>query len=326
MLKEARFYEPRKNSAVKCMLCPHECLINESKNGICLIRKNIKGKLFQTAYGELSSFAIDPIEKKPLYHFHPSSSILSIGTNGCNFRCDFCQNWHISTLQTPRQEASPAELAEKAKEAGCVGIAFTYNEPLIWYEFVSDCAAEFKKQGLKNVIVSNGYINQSPLKELIPLIDAANIDLKGFTESFYKDVTGGLEPVNNTIKTLYKSGVLVEVTNLVIPGRNDNEQDFDAMCGWLASISRDIPLHLSAYFPAYKSKERPTDPETIINMKKIAEKHLNYVYAGNLRHEKNDSFCPHCKALLVKRSGYKVESYLKTNRCTECGKQLYFCV
>ncbi|WP_241653980.1 AmmeMemoRadiSam system radical SAM enzyme [Geovibrio thiophilus] len=301
-------------------------MINNGKHGICLIRKNINGKLFQTAYGEISALALDPIEKKPLYHFHPGSSVLSIGTNGCNFRCDFCQNWHISTAETPRQKTTAAELLKMAEQSESIGIAFTYNEPTIWYEFVSDCAADFKKQGLKNVIVSNGYINKEPLRELIPLIDAANIDLKGFTEGFYKETLGSLEPVKNTIRTLYESGVSVEVTNLIIPTKNDDEETFLSMCGWLASVSPDIPLHLSAYFPAYKSAILPTEPETVIKMKEIAEKHLNYVYAGNLRHEKNDSLCPHCKAVLVKRNGYEVKSYLKTNRCPECGKQLYFCV
>lgn len=326
MLKEARFYEPRENSSVRCVLCPHECLISNGKSGICLIRKNINGRLFQTAYGELAALGVDPVEKKPLYHFHPGSSILSIGTNGCNFRCDFCQNWHISTAETPRKQTTPAELAAEAVQTDSTGIAFTYNEPTIWYEFVYDCAAEFKKQGLKNVIVSNGYINEAPLAELIPLIDAANIDLKGFTEKFYKETLGSLEPVKRTITALYESGVSVEVTNLLIPGKNDDEQDFESMCRWLASVSPDIPLHISAYFPAYKSTIRPTEPETVIRMKKTAEKHLRYVYAGNIKNENNSSLCPHCKTVLVRRSGYEVKSFLKTNRCPGCGKQLYFCV
>ncbi len=326
MLKEARFYELRENSAVKCVLCPHECLINNGKSGICLIRKNKDGKLFQTAYGELAALAVDPVEKKPLYHFYPDSLILSIGTNGCNFRCNFCQNWHISTAETPRQQTTPQELILKAKQARSIGIAFTYNEPTIWYEFVYDCAAEFRKHGLKNVIVSNGYINEEPLRELLPLIDAANIDLKGFTEGFYRETHGSLEPVKRTVRILYESGTSVELTNLIIPGKNDDEQVFESMCGWIASVSPDIPLHLSAYFPAYKSTIPPTDPETVLRLKKIAEKHLRYVYAGNLRNEKNDSLCPYCKAVLVKRSGYKTQSYLNTDRCPECGKQLYFCV
>lgn len=324
MQKEARFYEPLENKVIRCGLCPHFCVIREGAKGLCLIRKNINGRLIASAYGEVSALAVDPIEKKPLYHFHPASRILSIGSNGCNLRCDFCQNWHISMNETRREQFTPSELVREAVEAGSIGIAYTYNEPLINYEFVYDCAAEFRRQGLKNVLVTNGFINSEPLTELLPLIDAANIDLKGFTEEFYREVGGRLDTVKASIKAFFEAGICTEVTNLVIPTKNDDEETFTDMCRWIASISRDIPLHISAYFPAYKSTLPPCRPETVIKLAEIAESHLNYVYTGNLKTAENDSLCPYCKAVVVKRNAYGVKYLHKQPRCNECEKPLYF--
>jgi pyruvate formate lyase activating enzyme len=325
MKKEARFYEARADKTVKCVLCPNFCEIKDGKKGICLIRKNSDGTLFQTAYGETTGASVDPIEKKPLYHFYPGSRILSIGTNGCNFRCPFCQNWHISTQETARQEVTPQELPDAAESKRSIGIAYTYNEPFIWYEFVYDCAKLFRTNGLKNVFVSNGYVNPEPLAEMLPLMDAANIDLKGFTEDFYKQVRGSLAPVIKTIEALAASSVHLELTNLVIPGLNDDEAVFEDMCRFISSLSKDIPLHISRYFPSYKLNIPATPIGTIEKFQDIALSHLNYVYTGNTGTE-NDSVCPHCSAVLVKRSGYGVQSFLKTGRCPKCEKQLPFYV
>lgn len=324
MLKEARFYKKRVDTdAVQCLLCPHFCFILNGEQGRCIIRKNIEGTLYSSVYAEVSSIAVDPVEKKPLYHFYPTKNILSVGTNGCNFTCDFCQNWHISTRETQRKEFTPDMLIAEALRTDSIGIAFTYNEPLVWYEFLYDCAKEFKKVGLKTAIVSNGYINQEPLLELIPFLDAANIDLKGFNDSFYKKIGGSLSPVKKTIETLYKSGICVEVTNLLIPTLNDNEEEYELMCKWLSGVSDEIPFHISAYFPSFKASEPPASLNELLKFKKIAKKYLKYVYTGNIR-EENDSFCPHCNNLLVSRNGFFVKSNIQSNRCNKCGNQLYF--
>jgi pyruvate formate lyase activating enzyme len=189
----AKYWQPKDNKKVQCMLCPHNCVIKEDKAGLCIIRKNVDGVLQQTAYGQICSSAMDPIEKKPLYHFYPGSKILSVGTNGCNMQCSYCQNWQISTRETNRMDTSPERLVTIAQENNSIGIAYTYNEPLVWYEFVLDCAKEFRKAGLKNVLVSNGQINPEPLAELAPYIDAANIDLKAFNPEFYKSESGDFQ-------------------------------------------------------------------------------------------------------------------------------------
>jgi len=326
MRREARFYEKLEDKKIRCGLCHHRCVVKDGHSGICKIRVNDGGTFFQNAYGELSALAVDPIEKKPLYHFYPSSKILSIGTNGCNLSCKFCQNWSISTQETNRDKATPFDLLKMAKEQKSIGIAYTYNEPMIWYEFVYDCAKVFKDAGLKNVLVTNGHINPEPLKELLPLIDAANIDLKGFTEEFYKWVGGDLETVKNTIITTYESGTLTELTNLIVTDKNDNIEDFKNMCEWIAGISKDIPLHISRYFPGHEYEAPATTPETLDAFYEEAKKHLNYVYVGNFRKEgAEDSYCPHCGELLVQRSGFLAMKIIRDNRCTRCGKELYFC-
>lgn len=319
----ARHWEKAGSGKVRCLLCPHRCLIADGKSGICLIRKNIDGELFQTAYGEVCSIGIDPIEKKPLYHFHPGSQILSAGTNGCNMRCDFCQNWQISTQETARQKTTPNKLLNISKDNESIGIAYTYNEPTIWYEFVYDCAEVFKKAGQKNVMVTNGQINPEPLAELLPLIDAMNIDLKGFTEKFYKDEKGFLSAVLNTIETACAGGVHVEITNLLIPDQNDDPDTFDKMCRYISGISRDIPLHISRYFPMHKSNHRVTDEKTLMSFYKAAGQHLNYVYLGNIYLDHtSDTFCPVCKTKIIERTGYTTKCITDKNICPNCNTQL----
>ena len=322
MEKEALYYEKKDDNRVGCMLCPHKCTIGEGKSGVCGVRMNRGGTLFTTIYGETSSVAMDPIEKKPLYHFYPGSSILSVGTVGCSFRCGFCQNYHISQNPShPTQYYAPQDVVRIAGENGSVGLAYTYSEPLIWYEWVIDSCRLGQKKGLKNVFVTNGYINPKPLKELLPFTDAFNIDLKSFNDEFYRKHTGGrLKPVLDTIEKISKRhGIVLEVTTLVIPGHNDSDEEIKRLTEWLSSLSPDIPYHLSAYYPMYKFSEPPTPVETLQRLKRIAEKRLRYVYLGNVSGESNSN-CANCGSVLVRRIGYrvKVENY-KNGMCTSCG-------
>lgn len=273
---------------IQCGICPHRCSIEEGHTGFCGARGNIGGKVTAINYGKITSIALDPIEKKPLYRFMPGSRILSVGSYGCNLRCPFCQNCGISMADENSAETvfvTPEELAEKAATLvprGNIGVAYTYNEPLIGYEYVMDCARLVRAGGLKNVLVTNGYICQEPLMDILPLIDAMNIDLKGYTEAFYKKLGGDLETVKNTIACAFKN-CHVEVTTLVIPGENDGDGDMEALSAWLAGVSPDIPLHLSRFFPRYRYADRkPTPPEILYRLRDIASKRLKHVYLGNI--------------------------------------------
>ena len=270
-----------------CEICPHHCALEEGQTGLCRARRNIGGRVVCDNYGKVTSLSLDPIEKKPLRRFYPGTKILSVGSYGCNLCCPFCQNSAISMADGEHArivEVSPEGLAEKAEELvvrGNIGIAYTYNEPLVGYEFVRDCAALVKARGLKNVAVTNGCICEEPLKELLPLIDAMNIDLKGFTGRFYKMVGGDLNTVTRTIERSAQS-CHVEVTTLVIPGENDSEEEMDALSGWLASVDAEIPLHVTRFFPCFKMDDRgPTPVETVYRLAEIARGHLRYVYEGN---------------------------------------------
>ena len=274
-------------SKVICKICPHQCHIDENKIGFCRARSNKKGVITAINYGLITSISMDPIEKKPLYRFFPGSQILSVGSFGCNLRCSFCQNYQISMagikdIQT--RKVSPQELVSQAlelKDQGNIGIAYTYNEPLVGYEYVRDCAVLAREKGLKNVLVTNGYVCAEPLKEILPYIDALNIDLKGFTEEFYHKVSGDLETVKRSIK-LASENNHIEVTTLIIPGENDSEDEIRRMSQWLASIRPDIPLHLSRFFPCYKMTDRnPTEVASVYALAEIARESLDYVYVGN---------------------------------------------
>lgn len=283
MKKEALWYEKLDNDIVHCHLCPHNCKIVEDKSGICKVRQNNKGTLYSLNYKKATSIAMDPMEKKPLYHFHPGKYILSIGTYGCNFRCGFCQNHEISQNTLGGQTLDIDELIKICKsKPNCVGIAYTYNEPTIWYEFVLECAKKFKEANLANVLVTNGYINIEPLKELLPYIDAMNIDLKSMNDEFYKEICGGrLEPIKNTIKEAIEN-CHVEITSLIIPTKNDSPKNMEELSKWIASLNPDTPLHLSRYYPAYKMQIPPTDPMTLLELKDVALQHLKHVYIGNV--------------------------------------------
>jgi len=322
---EARYYEKLKDGRVKCLLCPHKCIIAEGKTGYCRVRRNVEGTLYTEIYGRVSSIAMDPIEKKPLYHFFPGSDILSIGTVGCSFRCQFCQNYTISQEPDhPTDYYSPVELVSLAHRYKSIGVAYTYTEPLIWFEYVYDCSKLAREKGLKNVFVTNGYINPEPLEELIPVSDAYNIDLKSFSEDFYRKLTGGtLKPVLETIERIgSEQRIMLEVTTLVIPGYNDSDDEIRMIAGFLASINDKISYHLSAYYPMYKFTAPPTSYSTLSRLKKIAEEKLPYVYLGNVGGDSN-TYCPNCHALLIERVGYRVRIVSFDNgRCSECGEEV----
>ncbi len=289
-MKEAEFYLPISDSkTVKCDLCPHNCRINSGESGLCGVRINHNGVLIASSYGEISSLALDPIEKKPLKHFHPGSMILSVGSAGCNLACPFCQNHNISKEPFEKVRTNfvrSDNLVRKAIDLmpeGNIGIAYTYNEPLIWYEYVIDTARLAKKAGLMNVLVTNGYINKKPLHELLPFIDAMNIDLKSFSHEFYRKVlAGGLDEVKETI-CISKKKCHVEISTLVIPGKNDSYEEIEEMAKFIAYVSPDIPLHLTRFFPQYKWSDMESTPiETLNSLALIAKKYLKYVYIGNV--------------------------------------------
>jgi len=283
--KIADHWDKLDNNRVKCGLCPHFCTIEAKKTGKCGVRENREGSLIAASYGCVTSIALDPIEKKPLYNFYPGKKIVSIGSYGCNLKCQFCQNYGISMeyhgmkteIMTPELVAQVAQLSIKD---GNVGVAYTYNEPLIGYEFVKDCSILIRKEGLANVLVTNGYINNEPLKELLQHIDALNIDIKGNNNRTYSKLGGTLEPVKNTIEIANKV-CHVEVTTLVVPNENDNE--IEEIAKWLSEINPSIPYHLSRFFPRYKySESAATPPELMYKLKERAEKYLETVYLGNM--------------------------------------------
>jgi pyruvate formate lyase activating enzyme len=325
MEKQAIYFISIENKKVKCTLCPHNCVIKNEEIGICRVRKNKNGTLISLNFSYLSSIHTDPIEKKPMYHFYPGKMILSIGSVGCNLRCDFCQNSSISQIGVEEfnkgQYTSVNYIVNEAKRTrNNLGIAYTYNEPVVWYEFMIETAVKIRNEGMKNVMVSNGYINKEPLLELIPYIDAFNIDLKAYTENFYKKYTkSSLSPVLETIETIYKQGKHLEITNLIIP------EIFEEMIKTIVSISgENAVLHLSRYFPAYKMTKPPTTPEKIDELYSIAGKYLKYVYIGNLQSEKGqNTYCPNCKNRVIARSlTYTHITGLKNGNCEKCSTEI----
>ena len=283
---------------LECLLCPHYCKIAKGKTGTCGVRKNAGEKIDLLTYGVISGYSLDPVEKKPLYHFFPGYNILSIGSYGCNMRCDFCQNYHISQNipESVMADSTPAEIANNALSARRnIGIAFTYNEPVIWFEFVKDVAIMIKNKGLHTAMVTNGYINPDPLNELLKVTDAFNVDLKAFNNDFYKRLTGAsLEPVKNSLKQIVKAGKHLEITTLLITGQNDNDSEMENQVRWIASeLGNEIPFHLSRYFPMFKRDDPTTPHNTLLKHYEIASKYLKYVYLGNTMSETGqDTRCP----------------------------------
>jgi len=289
-MKECKLYNLKDSEHIRCLACANRCLIKEGSVGICGVRKNINGKLFLLVYGKIAAENADPIEKKPLYHFFPETYAYSIGTIGCNFRCSFCQNFDISQLKNfseqeiPGRDATPEEIASRAIKAECKSVAYTYNEPAIFAEFVKDCAVLVKKAGLKNILVSNGYLSKECFDFISDYMDAMNIDLKSLNEEFYLKYCGAkLKPVLRTIKRAYKKGIHIELTTLVIPGLNDSKKEFEKIAKFISGIDRKIPWHISRFFPMYKMFDRQMTPlSTLKKAYQIGKKYLDYVYIGNV--------------------------------------------
>jgi len=323
---EASYYENLENSSVRCVLCPNNCIIANGKMGICRVRTNRNGKLYADAYGEVVALAIDPIEKKPLYHFYPSKSILSTGPNGCNFKCGFCQNSDISQGVVPTRHVSPEDLVKLASQDGSIGVAYTYTEPFIWFEYIRDTGRIVHEKGMVNVMVTNGYVNEEPLDELLPLIDAMNVDIKSMKPEFYSKICGGkLENVLRTVERAVDS-CHIELTNLIIPGYNDTDEDFTKLVDWVYSIKPTIPLHFSRYFPQYRFTAPQTPIETLLRAFNIAKSKLSYVYVGNASIEgTSDTLCPKCGNTLVKRSYYSVSiTGIHEGVCSSCESPVDF--
>lgn len=310
----AMYYEKLAGDMVHCLLCPNSCRLSEGQIGSCRSRKNVNGELVSLVYGNMASSHVDPIEKKPFFHVLPGSKAFSIATPGCNMRCLFCQNWEISQAfpwEVKTRQVSPEQVVEEAVQTGCKSIAFTYTEPIIYYEYVLDIAKLAKKKGLKTVMVSNGYINPEPLRELLKYIDAYKVDFKAFNEPFYKELTGGsLDPVLQSMKIIKQQGVWLEVVTLLIPGKNDSDDEIRALVKWIhQNLSDDVPLHFSRFHPMHKLLNLPPTPvEKVIRARQIAmEEGLKYVYTGNIAYPVGDStYSPKTGAIVIERQGYFV--------------------
>ncbi len=330
-MKEAMFYEKLDEKKVRCFLCSHHCTIHEGKRGICAVRENKGGILYSLVYGKVISMNIDPIEKKPLFHFLPASTSFSIATVGCNFRCDHCQNYEIS--QYPKEhtdiagyDMTPEGIVEAAVKNGCESISYTYTEPTIFFEFAYDCAKRAHEKGIKNVFVSNGYTTPEATRVIAPYLDGNNIDLKG-NDVFYKKLCGArASPVKETIRLMKELGVWVEVTTLVVPDYNDSGHDLREIAEFIASVNPAIPWHVTQFYPTYKLTDKPRTPvQTLRKAREIGfAAGLKYVYEGNIPGEGGEStYCPNCKELLISRFGFKIMKLRSENgKCFKCGHQL----
>lgn len=316
--REANYYEIVKENIVKCNLCPHHCIIQVDCEGICWARRNEDGTLYAVNYGETTSLAVDPIEKKPLFHFLPGTMILSVSPNGCNMRCPYCQNYTITARRAPTQYIEPEELVKLANQYNTPSIAFTYSEPMIWFEYIMDVAEYAKLDGINLVMVTNGLVCEEPLKELLGVVSAMNIDLKSMNHEYYKRVLKGeLDTTLRTIKLAVEK-IHVEVTNLLIPG--DNEKDTEELSKWLSSVNKAIPLHISRYLP-YLGYARPPTPISMLKEAyKIAKRYLYYVYIGNARiEEAENTYCHKCSNLLIERVGFKARiTGIEGESCSNC--------
>lgn len=333
-MKEAVLYKKLKDKKVRCNLCNHRCLISPGKRGVCFVRENKNGSLYSLVYGIALAANIDPIEKKPLFHFQPGTNSFSIATAGCNFRCEFCQNWQESQItKGPQgrivgQELPPKRVVEEAKRTGCASIAYTYTEPTIFFEYAQDTAKLAKKEGITNVFVTNGYQTPETIKEMAKFVDAANVDLKSFSEKFYQKVCGAkLKPVLESIKLMHKAGIWIEITTLVVPKQNDSKKELTQIAKFIAKVNKSIPWHISRFHPDYKMLDSyPTPIETLEMAYDIGKKAgLKYVYLGNIITEtKENTYCPKCNNLAIRRIGYQTEilGVDKKGKCAECGEDL----
>jgi pyruvate formate lyase activating enzyme len=329
--KEAYFYKKLDKGRVQCQLCPRRCTISSGQRGYCGVRENRDGLLYTLVYARPVAIHIDPIEKKPLFHFLPSTTAFSIATAGCNLKCKFCQNWEISQVKPEEIRyfyIEPKELVDKVKKSGSPTIAYTYTEPVIFYEYMLEVAKIAKKEGIKNVIHSSGYINEEPLRQLAKYLDAANIDLKGFTDDYYSKMSdASLGPVLSALKILREEGVHLEITNLILPGYNDDPETIRKMCLWIKeNLGPATPLHFSRFFPMYKfTSLNPTPVETLEKARQIAQGlGLKYVYIGNISDDtRENTYCPKCKEMLIERRGYFVmQDNIVDGKCKFCGEKI----
>lgn len=326
---KARYWHMLDDGRMQCDLCPRDCKLHEGQRGACFVRMREADEMILTTYGRSSGFCIDPIEKKPLNHFYPGTSVLSFGTAGCNLACKFCQNWDMSKsrdMDKLMDQASPAAIAAAAVQSGCKSVAFTYNDPVIFAEYAMDVADACHALGVKSVAVTAGYMHDVARRDFYSKIDAANVDLKAFTEEFYSKVTGShLQPVLDTLRYLkHETNVWFEITTLLIPGQNDSNEEITAMCQWIhQNLGVDVPLHFSAFHPDYKMMDIPATPvSTLTRAREIALKEgLQYVYTGNVHNQEGDTtFCPNCQKPLIIRDWYEIKNYrLKADgHCPEC--------
>jgi len=324
--REAYLYKRVEDNKVSCYLCNHNCVIADSRFGFCEVRENKKGILYSNVYAELAAACVDPIEKKPLYHFYPGSRSYSIATVGCNFKCSFCQNWKISQRSSDGlksdSDVMPLDVVLTAKKNNCKSMSYTYTEPTVFFEYAYDIAKIAKKEGLYNVFVSNGYMSYQAIDMIAPYLDAANVDLKSFNEDFYiKNCKAHLRPVLDSIKYMKESGIWIEITTLIIPGENDSEEELTRIAKFIASVGVEVPWHISRFHPDYKFLRRePTPVETLIKARSIAKKAgLRYVYLGNIE-EDNNSYCYNCSKPVIERNGVGLPlNHLNNNICPYCG-------
>ena len=328
MKKEAMLYQKKENGEVHCKLCAHYCKIEDTEKGVCGVRYNLGGTLYTMTYGKTIARHIDPIEKKPLYHFLPGSRSYSMAAAGCNFRCDFCQNWEISQIKgdaepgLPGQPLTPEEIVNEATENHCESISYTYTEPTIFFEYAYDTAKLAKKADLKNVFVTNGYMTRDALDTIAPYLDAANVDLKAWQDAYYKGhCQARVKPVLQTIRHMKELNIWVEVTTLVIPEENDSREDLEAIAGFISEVGKDIPWHISRFHPDYRFTNRPATPVETLRMAREIGKNagLRYVYLGNVAGD-NNTYCPQCAKPVVRRPvGIAGEINIRDGKCVSCG-------
>jgi pyruvate formate lyase activating enzyme len=324
---EARFYQKLAKNRIRCELCPRECIVSEGKRGYCGVRENRGGIFYSQVYGRVCAVHVDPIEKKPLFHYLPGSPAFSVATAGCNVSCKFCQNWDISQAlpeQLRAEDLPPGKIAQLAAQCGCPTIAFTYGEPVVFCEFLMDAADAGHEAGIRSIVVSNGYIRDEPLRAAYGKMDAVKIDLKAFSESFYRKIVAGqLKPVLDTLVKLRSLDKWLEIVYLVVPTLNDSDQEFHGLASWVkANLGTEVPLHFSQYHPEYLLKNLPVTPvATLERAKAIADAEgLHYVYIGNIPgHPGENTYCPQCKRMLVERSGFEIRRMLiRNNACPFC--------
>jgi pyruvate formate lyase activating enzyme len=332
MIKEAELFHQEKDQKTSCQLCCHRCLIAPSKFGICGVIQNRWGKLYTLVYGEVIAAHVDPIEKKPLFHFLPGTMSFSLATIGCNFRCSFCQNWQISQQTKRGKESysektlSPESVVKAALGYGCRSLSFTYTEPTVFFEYAYDTARLAQKNGLRNVFVTNGYMTPEALEKINPYLDGCNVDLKSFRDDFYKTICQArLEPVLESIRLIKELGIWIEVTTLVVPGQNDSDEELTEIAAFIAGVDPDIPWHISRFHPDHKYEgSGPTPVETLRKALSIGQKSgLRYIYIGNVWGESENTLCPSCSNTVIRRRGYDIQA-VKMNRsnCAFCGRSI----